>query len=443
MKKRIMFTMLVLFGLIATAIAADDLKKDLALPPQANESAPAQSIIFNSPTGNKVEYPDYGKAVPQYPKSTYIVDVKFDKHRYHHAEGDTWPLTWSNDDNIYAAAGDNKNSPMNFWRVKVSPKIRPDSIVYAGSWTIDLIDNMPVDRNIYCDIQAGSNRRLSVKPAGLLDVNGTIYFAVEAQNYGTDLVFKRQTNIHGWIITTTDYGKTWDHNATPVHFFTGRLASCHFLQFGKGYEGARDKYVYAYFSAADDGKAYWENGDYLLLGRVHKDKILVRQAWEFYTRLDKDNQPVWSGDDKLAVPIFRYNKMTGEDYISYNKDIKRYLLGNYGFVDDELHPRPNHQGKWPECAYRSQLTLYEAPEPWGPWSLFYRDDNWGTYGDYNPSFPTKLMFENGRLMFMVSSGSWDDYNFVVQRLAIRLKEDADFPTAAKTFDYVFRTKRNN
>jgi hypothetical protein len=79
-----------------------------------------------------------------------------------------------------------------------------------------------------------------------------------------------------------------------------------------------------------------------------------------------------------------------------------------------------------ESNYRSQLTLYEAPEPWGPWSLFLRNDNWGTYGDYQPSFPTKWMCDNGRIMVMVSSGTWDDYNFTAQKLTVRLHSEADF-----------------
>ena len=70
--------------------------------------------------------------------------------------------------------------------------------------------------------------------------------------------------------------------------------------------------------------------------------------------------------------------MTGSDHVCYNPGLGCYLLGNYSFVDPQLHPRPIHQLSWPE-AYRSQLTLFEAPEPWGPWSLFYQDDDWGTY----------------------------------------------------------------
>lgn len=359
------------------------------------------------------------KAIPQHPRSSFIVDVQLDKRRYHQGIGDMCPLTWAADDNIYGAAGDNRNSPMNFWRISGKPNLSHMS--HQNDWILDLIDNSPLDPAIYCK-DPRVHPTMGIKPAGLLDIDGILYFAVETQNYGTDPAFNRQTNIHGWIITTTDYGKTWNRGATSIDFFTGRLASCHFLQFGRGYEGARDDYVYAYFPAGDEGKSYWENGDYILLGRVPKEKILVREAWEFYTGLN-NGEPVWSKNDDLAEPVFRYDRMTGENHVCYNKGIKRYIMGNYSFVDDELRPRPNHQGTWPECAYRSQLTLYEAPEPWGPWSLFYRDDDWGTYGDYQPNFPTKWMSDDGRTMFMVSSGTYDDYNFTVQKLTIKVKGD--------------------
>jgi hypothetical protein len=45
--------------------------------------------------------------VPPQPKSTFIVGTVWDPHRYHVAAGDTWPLTWASDGNLYGAAGDN------------------------------------------------------------------------------------------------------------------------------------------------------------------------------------------------------------------------------------------------------------------------------------------------------------------------------------------------
>ncbi len=169
------------------------------------------------------------------------------------------------------------------------------------------------------------------------------------------------------------------------------------------------------------------------MGRVPKENILEREAWEFCTAVDSDNNPSWDADDSKAVAVFRYPLMTGEDHVSYNAGIGRYILGNYGFHDGNDNPRPHHQSHYPRvddngdvteniAAVNSQLTLFEAPEPWGPWSLFFQHDCWGQYGVYQPCFPTKFMSSDGRRMAMVSSGTYDDYNFTMQRLKLEIDE---------------------
>jgi len=345
--------------------------------------------------------------------------VRFDERRYHQGSGDMWPLTWASDGNLYGGAGDNRRSPMNFWRILDEPRL--DHPCYESDWIVDLVDNMPLDPAIYCT-DPRVDTAMGIKPAGLIDLDGTLYFAVETQNYGTDPAFNRQTNIHGWIITTSDYGRTWNREATEqTAFFSGRVASCHFLQYGQANRLSPDGHVYAYFpGASDDGNSYWENGDYMLLGRVAPESILDRSAWRFWTGVDASGEPQWSQADAEANPVFEYYRMTGENHVSYVPGLDRYIMGNYGFVDSQLRPRPNHQGVWPESAERSQLTLFESPTPWGPWAIFHRDDDWGTYGDYQPSFPTKWMYNQGRTLFLVSSGTYDDYNFTVQRLTLEL-----------------------
>ncbi|MBI4926578.1 MAG: DUF4185 domain-containing protein, partial [Anaerolineae bacterium] len=263
--------------------------------------------------------------------------------------------------------------------------------------------------------------RNGVKPASLLSIHGVLYFAVERHNYGDNPSFNRQHNISSWIITSYDYGKTWNHPVTGLDFFTGRLASPHFIQFGKDYAGARDEFVYASFAAGEDGGSYWENADYLLLGRVPWHELLNRSAWQFFAGQTNDGAPSWSSDESRAKAIFTYPRMTGENHIVYNPGIGRYLMGNYSFIDENGVPRPYHTpGGWPQSALRSQLTLFEAPEPWGPWSLFHTDDNWGTYGDYQPNFPTKWISPDGLTLLMVSSGSFDDYNMTLQKVTLEL-----------------------
>lgn len=356
---------------------------------------------------------------PPFPASDYITGAKMDVRRYHQGNGDMWPITWGLDGHLYGGAGDNRLSPMNVWRVRGEPRLGNKS--HQNDWFLDLVHNMPLDPITYCR-RPDVDPRMGIKPAGLLDIEGCLYFAVELQNYGTDPAFLRQENVCGWIVTSWDYGKTWNLDATPSDFFTGRLSSIHFVQQGgAGYREAPDSFVYAVFPCGADGKSYWENGDQLLLGRVPTRHIIDREHWEFFTGLD-GGTPVWSREDAGAVPIFSYPRMCGENHISYNRGIGRYILGNYSFLDDEGNPRPNHQGTWPDSAYRSQLTLFESETLWGPWKLFYQDDDWGTYGDYQPSFPEKWMYNGGRTMFMVSSGTYDDYNFTVQRLDIELNQ---------------------
>lgn len=205
---------------------------------------------------------------------------------------------------IYGGAGDNRGCPMNIWRIKTL-RFLPEKLTCTGHWCMDVINEKPVDLNKYCTPAAPY-----VKPSGLLDIGGTLYLSIEAQNYGDNPYFCRQRNLHGWIVRSTDAGRSFDPETTPRDFFRGRLSSCHFLQFGRGYSGARDSYVYAYFPCdLEDGGSYWENNDALLLGRVPKEKLTVRDSWEFYCGKDSLH-PAWSREEELAVPVFSYYKMT-------------------------------------------------------------------------------------------------------------------------------------
>ena len=239
--------------------------------------------------GEKRDYALYPKAIPPFETSDYIQGVLFDTYRYHSGEGDMWPITWASDDALYCGAGDNKGCPMNLWRVQTL-RFSPESLTSTGQWSIDMINPEPVPLSSL----SGRTDVCGVKPAGLLDVDGVLYLSVEAQNYGDQPLFSRQHNLFGWIVTSRGRGKSFDAAATPQDFFNGRLASCHFLQFGRGYSGARDGFVYAYFPCdLEDGQSYWENNDALLLGRVPKERLLERDAWEFYAS-DSPAVPAWS-----------------------------------------------------------------------------------------------------------------------------------------------------
>lgn len=250
------------------------------------------------------------EAIPAYPHSALIRGVELGKWRYHHGVGDMWPITWAADDNWYTGAGDNRGSAMKSRRIKGGPDLEQKrgqtAVVFEAAhdnWVLDVIHNEPLDPAVYCTDPRVDGAK-GLKPAGLLDLDGTLVMAVQTQNYGSEPTFNRPTNIHGWIITTDDYGRTWNREATPqTEFFRGRVASCHFVQYCKGAEIVRGGYIYGYFSGASaDGNNYWENGDYVLFGRVPADQVLVRSARDFWTGLSGSGAPTWSADDADASP---------------------------------------------------------------------------------------------------------------------------------------------
>jgi len=343
---------------------------------------------------------------PDYPQSGVIKNAVFDKYRLHKGDGDMWPWTWANDDALYAASGDIPGSVMNFWKVSGEP--------YFYGLVVQMINYTPVDAE-FAKKLPDTHPWNNLKPAGVICIDGRLYMSVSSMNYGEQEHYYRQRYPNGWIITSDDYGITWDKEATPYDFFNGALSGPTFVQYGKNNAGSRDSYVYACFSCGYNGHAYWENADQLLMGRVPNDRILNRGAWEFYAGGEK-----WDSDHKNAKPVFEYPNMTGQNFIQYNKGVGRYIMGNYSFMSEQGEPRPYHAGEFlgVHTKYPSQLSLFEAPEPWGPWSVFHIDDNWGMYGGYQPSFPTKWISEDGLTMHMASSGSFDDYNFTVQKLTL-------------------------
>lgn len=348
-----------------------------------------------------------------FPQSKVIRKAQVDRFRLHKGDGDMWPITWADDGNLYGAAGDNQGSPMNIWKIEG----HPDQREWMPTPYLYLQNNLPLEPKKYCTLP-GVNKKWGLKPASLLCVEGVLYLSVQQMNFGDCEKFNRQHNLGAAIFSSRDYGLSWKQE-TGWDFFSSRLGAPHFIQFGKNYEGARDSFVYAYFPSSEDGESYWDNGDFLLLGRTPKEALLSRESWRFYSG---DGQ--WSAEEDRAKAVFTYPKMTGENHVSYNAGLKRYLMGNYSFTDEKGNPMPYHQDSplWDPYTQRSQLTIFEAPEPWGPWSLFYQDNDWGNHGGYNPSFPTKWMSGDGKELWMAYSGSEEDYNFTLQKIRLELYE---------------------
>ncbi len=65
------------------------------------------------------------------------------------------------------------------------------------------------------------------------------------------------------------------------------------------------------------------------------------------------------------------------------------------------------------------LAIYDAPEPWGPWTTVFHTDEWDTAPGETSCLPTKWMSRDGRTVHLVFSGG---DSFSVRRATLILAE---------------------
>jgi hypothetical protein len=172
----------------------------------------------------------------------------------------------------------------------------------------------------------------------------------------------------------------------PGHKFGGPA----FVNFGKNNANARDEYVYAV--STDQ----WDNGSNLRLGRVPKDQIMRREAWEFVCAFGSADEPAWSYDLDEAVPVLSIHRWIGLPEMVYLAGIGRYLLLTWRLHQDFS---PDHG---------TDLLILDAPEPWGPFSLVHFEEYWEgkEFNPYCPRLPLKWIEPDGITGWLQFSGNW-------------------------------------
>jgi hypothetical protein len=221
------------------------------------------------------------------------------------------------------------------------------------------------------------------KASGMLMVDGILYMWV--RNTG-----------NAQLVWSPDRGRSWQWGFR----FETSFGSPTFINFGKNYHGARDAYVY---TISQDGPSAYESDDGLILARVPKAALRDRDQFEFFARLESGGKPVWTKNIAERGHIFQYPGNCQRTDIVYNPGLKRYLLAlGYG-----------HSGGW---------GIYDAPEPWGPWTTAFHTIDWGLGGTHGYRLPSKWISSDGLTMHLVFSGvklptiTYDA--FCVRRLSI-------------------------
>ena len=295
---------------------------------------------------------------PPYPPSAVIKGVSFAPEASivrRALDSDNWPITWGDDGDQYTSYGDGEG-----FEPLLKTKLSLGFAKVIGG---------PADFH-GINIRSQSGERLGdgvkgEKASGMLMLDGVLYMWV--RNAGNSQL--------AW---STDHAKSWQWGLR----FTESFGSPAFLNFGRNYAGARDGYVYTY---SQDGPSAYQSDDALVLARVPKERIRERDAYEFFVRLDADGRPVWTKNIASRGPVFQFPGHCERADAVYNPLIKRYLVA-LGY---------NHKGGW---------GIFDAPEPWGPWTTAFHTDYWGLGGTHGYRLPSKWIGPDGDEMTLVFSG---------------------------------------
>ena len=94
----------------------------------------------------------------------------------------------------------------------------------------------------------------------------------------------------------------------------------------------------------------------------------IATAYEFLERLDSSGPRTGPATSKQRGAVFRFPGHCQRVDVVYNPLLKRYLLA-LGY---------NSKGGW---------GIYDAPEPWGPWTTAFHTDYWGMEGTHGYRLP--------------------------------------------------------
>lgn len=341
-----------------------------------------------------------------YPASAVVASVTWDfGNRVRRAPGsDLWPTTWAADGNIYSSWGDGGGFG----------GTNRDGRVSLGFARIEGFPDNVEGYNVWGGKNPENVAGFGGKCAGMLSVDGILYGWINTQN-GFPPDYK--------LAWSSDLGATWELS-TWVFPKTGTFFPSTFLNFGQDYAGARDRYVYSYGANWTEAEGRGpENNLYSV--RVLREKITDRTAYEFFMGLDSNGKPIWTSDIDQREPAFTDPNGVGNPGLAnvvFNPGIARYLL--------TVGHRPPNNEKYLSGRV-GRLGIFDAPEPWGPWTTVAYYDNWGGFGDdgftLGYHFPTKWISPGGKTLWMIfsSTGVLDSFNLIKGTLTLKTPTDPD------------------
>jgi hypothetical protein len=357
-------------------------------------------------------------AAAPYAPSPVIAGMKLDwsTHQRHALGSDNFQLTWAGDDHQYGAWGDGGG----FGGTNSDGRVGLGFARVEGGW-----DDYK-GFNVWGGKDHENPAQFTGKSWGTICVKGVLYSWVVPDLPDTGGPRDHYRYIE--LARSTDKGAHWTKAAWRWRIEDNLIVPT-FLVYGKDNAGARDDYVYSYFirpqrldiAQREFGLEIHKPGA-IFLARVHQDRIFEsRDAYQWFTGMG-DGNPNW-GTLEEKQPVFENPEGTGWCVsASYNPGLRRHLLAT------------EHT-----ASKQNLMSLFDAPEPWGPWTTV---EYWTTEEKFGQtrvgsnldwadnvfffSFAPKWISEDGRSFTLVFTGAGngrnnDSFNTIRGRFQLRQK----------------------
>ena len=343
------------------------------------------SVTFNGTATTSFAVTCTASGLP-YPRSDVIESIRWDfGNLVRLAPGsDLWPVTWGPDGHLHTSWGDGGGFG----------GTNSDGRVSLGFGRIEGTPSSFTGFNVWGGKNPENPATFGGKAISMISVGGVLYAWLNTQS-GADPDFR--------LAYSTDLAASWTEASWD--FVGSTFGEIGFINFGQDNAGARDTFVYMYGVKRVSGRTTIE------LARVPEDQILTRNSYEFFTGLS-GTTPQWSSDIADRVAVFEDTNGVGIPSASYNPGISRYLLTTA------------HGDVWTGL---KRLGVFDAPEPWGPWTTAFYSDDWGVgYTGFRLTYniPTKQpswMSPDGTVLHLMFSGegTFDSFNLLRATVTLR------------------------
>ena len=209
-----------------------------------------------------------------------------------------------------------------------------------------------------------------------------------------------------------------------------------FVQEGQDHSSSKDDYVYIY---SPEGA----QANQLILARVHKDSLEIREAWEYFVKYDGEGKPQWSKDVNDRGYVYEFPEKSTKDHyfgwyswlpsVVWNEGLGLYIMANggsyagYGMTDSD----EDYYHKWMHTETGS-LGFWYSENAYGPWTQFYYTDYWVVDDPknrtYQPKLSPKWISEDGKTMTLIWSdamknaeGKSHSTNYLWNQMEIEIK----------------------